>query len=208
MKASHSYCFDSFNCEARATFYDESLSNLPMCVVELLPCELKCGIRPEQYHQFSYLRNSLSLQQRFDTLLHRRPPQRPSRSNNQATRDWWKYIISCVMTRPRSRPWHDIVRIVECRKSYIHLVVKKLENRANGSGFHRGLSHNETVRLSDIEAFLPIEVLLSFHLIALRQLVTKKEVDKSENNEIKRRQYSLSRFRALFSVKIKAECYV
>ena len=199
LQSSHSYFLDPFTCEARATFYDEALSNLPICVVESLPCELKCIIRPEQYHQFSYLRNSIEIQQRFDTLLHKRPTQRPSRNNRRATRDWWKFLISCVMTRPRSRPWRDVVRIVECRETYIELVLKRLENQLNTSGYYRGLSRAEAEKLSEITEFLPLEVLLSFHLVALRKSVAKKQGGINENNRLQ----PISRFKALFSSRNK-----
>lgn len=83
--------------------------------------------------------------------------------------------MSCVMSRPQSRPWRDIARIVGVRSRYIALVSKKLINTGNGHGFHGGLSENENDELNTIEGFLPIEVLLAFHLLALRKVADRQD---------------------------------
>ena len=171
----HDYCCSPFSFTIRATFSDETsglpeVVALPRCKAELLPCQLVFDLRPFQYWQYASLRTAMFSQQRLDTMLHKRPSCRPT-SNPSA---WWRYAIGCVMARPNSRPWRDVLKIVKCRSRYFYLVKTKLLNASTaggGSGFHAGLLGRESEELLALEELLPIEALLSFHLLALRDVV-------------------------------------
>ena len=191
----HDICCKPFTCEGRATFSSNKTLDLPSCFLEILPCALDCRINSAQYHQLASLRSILTLRQRFNNLLQTRPQSRPSRSNRKATREWWRYVIGCVVTRPRSRPWRDVVRITRVRPRYISLVLKKMLNKSEGSGFHRGLSREESKELTVIERFLPLEVLRAFHLLALRRAFDEEIAE--SNNERKRHSYSVKRIKKL-----------
>ena len=136
----HDYCCSPFSFTIRATFSDETsglpeVVALPRCKAELLPCQLVFDLRPFQYWQYASLRTAMFSQQRLDTMLHKRPSCRPT-SNPSA---WWRYAIGCVMARPNSRPWRDVLKIVKCRSRYFYLVKTKLLNASTaggGSGFH------------------------------------------------------------------------
>eukprot|EP00978_Attheya_sp_CCMP212_P024008 scaffold74702_cov53-Attheya_sp.AAC.4 len=132
-----------------------------------MPCRLDLDFQPHQYAQYGALRNAIFSQQRFDTMLHKRPVDRP----DQDPRAWWRYVIACVITRPNTRPWRDVLKIVRSRPRYIELVTKKVWRAREGNGFHGGLSEKESSELLSLEELLPIEALLSFHLVALRKVL-------------------------------------
>ena len=137
------------------------------CLIELLPCHFNVNLRPSQCQQHKRLRDTMFMQQRIDTMLH----QRPTKSPSENPRAWWNYTISCVVTRPNSRPWRDVLIICKSRKRYMELVEKKLMNASNEKDDYRGLSIIENLELLALEDLLPIEVLLSFHLLSLRRIL-------------------------------------
>ena len=139
------------------------------CQFEFLPLEWNLKFRPHQFVQYTKLKSAMLSQQRFDTMMRQRPTESPLKNPGE----WWKYAFSCITTRPNSRPWSDVVQITHNRDRYISLVVQKLVKGNGVSGFHRGLSESESLELLDLEDILPIEALMSFHLLALRTYVKK-----------------------------------
>lgn len=124
------------------------------------------------------LRAAIKSQQRFDTMLRQRPAVGPK----EDPREWWKYAIACVTSRPNSRPWKDVLRIVRSRDRYVELVAKKHSKPPDGAGFLSNLSESESVELLEMEELLPIEALLAFHLLALRRVYEKQEASRSEKS--------------------------
>lgn len=163
----HDYCLSPSSLELRLTFSNIDQPGPTQCFAELLPCIFDLKLRPDQVQQYRTLRNMMIAQQRLDTMLHQRPQSTPS----EDPRAWWRYIISCVMTRPNVRPWRDVLQITSRRSRYIELVINKVSNTRKGGGFHGGLMEEESLELIRLEDLLPIEALLSFHLIALRKMV-------------------------------------
>ena len=105
-------------------------------------------------------------QKKIDTMQHRRPDASPADDPIA----WWRYTVGRVVARPNARPWRDVLQIVNSRSRYIELVVKKLKRHRDGVGFHGGLKDDESHELLALEDALPIESLLSFHLLALRDI--------------------------------------
>jgi len=58
--------------------------------------------------------------------------------------------------------------IVQNRKRYVELAVKKNLKSSEGNGYHAGLSDEESSELLALENLLPMEALEAFHLLALR----------------------------------------
>jgi hypothetical protein len=160
----HQYCFENFDYEVRQKLSDRTQPGPISCQAEFLPFEWDWKIRPSQYVQYQTLKSAMLSQRRFDTMIR----QRPRRSPLESPREWWKYAFGCITTRPNSRPWNDVLQIVRCRDKYLDLVMKKLAFAKTSSGFHAGLSESESTKLLALEELLPIEALMSFHLIALR----------------------------------------
>lgn len=177
---SHEYVFEGIYGQARQRTSDRTEPGPISCQFEFLPLQWDFKFRPHQYIQYTKLKSAMLSQRRFDTMLR----QRPEKSPLVNPRDWWKYAFGCITTRPNSRSWNDVVQITRNRDRYIALVLKKLIKGIEGSGFHRGLSESESLELLELEDLLPIEALLSFHLLALRQYTEKTEdVESSKNTE-------------------------
>ncbi len=164
----HQYCWEGFNYQVRQKTSNRTEPGPVSCLAEFLPFVWNVKCRPHQYVQYQKLKSAMLSQQRFDTMV----KQRPSESPKENPRGWWKYAIGCIISRPNARPWEDVLMISKSRDRYIELVKKKMENSAESSGFHGGLSESESNELVVMEDLLPIEALLSFHLVALR-LYTK-----------------------------------
>ena len=168
--------------------------------VEILSSKMEVNLTSQQYRQYQRLKDAVFAQQRFDTMLH----QRPSKSPTHAPRLWWHYAIACVRHKPTSRSWTDVEQIVQCRRIYIDLVTKNLLCESERSGFHGGLTTKESQELLDVENFLPIETLISFHLLALRRVVARRFESVSASKSIQsksgfaRRSSSSSLGRRLF----------
>ena len=162
---SHQYIFEGVCGQARQRTSNRTEPGPISCQFEFLPLKLNFKIRPHQYVQYSKLKSAMLSQRRFDTMLRQRPSQSPLVN----PREWWKYAFGCITTRPNSRSWNDVVQITRNRSRYIELVAKKIANGMQGAGFHRGLSESESLELLELEDLLPIEALLSFHLLALRK---------------------------------------
>eukprot|EP00980_Cylindrotheca_fusiformis_P028317 scaffold22592_cov129-Cylindrotheca_fusiformis.AAC.3 len=158
------YLFENFGYEVRQKLSDQTRPGPISCQAEFLPFEWDWKIRPSQFVQYQKLKSAMLSQRRFDTMLR----QRPSQSPLENPREWWKYAFGCITTRPNSRPWNDVLRIVRNREKYLNLVLKKLASPKTNSGYHAGLSESESSKLLALEELLPIEALMSFHLIALR----------------------------------------
>ena len=119
--------------------------------------------------------------------------------------------IACVTSRPNSRPWGDVKRIVSSRRRYIPLVAKKLSKSTERVGFHAGLSSKDSAELLELEDLLPIEALSAFHLVALRQVYESQQRRDGSNSKkefgsetvpgspSKARNRNASRFRILRS---------
>lgn len=152
------------------TTYTTETSGNTFYLINFLSSKINLDVTPQQYRQYQLLQNAILSQQRFDTMLHGRPRKSPL----EDPRGWWRYAILCVQHRPNSRPWKDVKQIVQCRSTYINLVVKNLESDTEQSGFHGGLSASESKELLDLENLLPIEVLLAFHLLALRRVYDRR----------------------------------
>uniref|UniRef100_A0A7S4MS40 Uncharacterized protein n=1 Tax=Odontella aurita TaxID=265563 RepID=A0A7S4MS40_9STRA len=166
-QCAHSYCCKDLSFQLRATFIDRGGLDATQCLAELSPCRIDLDLRPWQYMQYQRLRTAMFAQQRLDTMLHKRPDNSP----RMDPRAWWRYIIACVVARPDWRPWRDVRRIVRSRARYLELVRKQfVPSPSNGNGRHRGLSEGESLELLRMEEDLPIEALLSFHLLALRRV--------------------------------------
>jgi len=160
----HDYCCSPFNLMFRATFSDIAQEGPSQWQAELLPFQLRLNIRPHQYQQYQRLRSVMIAQKKIDTMQH----QRPNASPADDPIAWWRYTVDRIVARPNARPWRDVRQIVKSRSRYIALVIKKLKRQRDGAGFHGGLNEEESQELLALEDVLPIESLLSFHLIALR----------------------------------------
>jgi hypothetical protein len=165
MERPHQYICEHLQLRARQKMSDRTQPGSISCQAEFLPFRSEFMFRPHQFVQYQKLKSAMLSQQRFDTMLR----QRPTRSPKENPREWWKYAFGCVTTRPNSRPWNDVIQIARNRDRYIALVVKRLNSGSRGSGFHRGLSDAESMELLKLEDLLPMEALLSFHLLALRR---------------------------------------
>ncbi|KAG7363354.1 vacuolar-sorting-associated protein 13 C-terminal domain containing protein [Nitzschia inconspicua] len=161
----HQYICEQVQCRARQKMSDRTQPGPISCQAEFLPFLLNLKFRPHQFVQYQKLKSAMLSQQRFDTMLRQRPTDSPKAN----PREWWKYAYGCVTTRPNSRPWQDVAKIARNRDRYIALVEKRLSSGSGGSGFHRGLTDAESTELLKLEDLLPIEALLSFHLLALRR---------------------------------------
>ncbi len=171
----HEYCCSPFNLMFRATFSDIAQEGPSQWEAELLPFELQLYIQPHQYQQYQRLRSVMIAQKKIDTMQHRRPDASPADDPIA----WWRYTVGRVVARPNARPWRDVLQIVNSRSRYIELVVKKLKRHRDGVGFHGGLKDDESHELLALEDALPIESLLSFHLLALRDIY-RQQTDSGE----------------------------
>ena len=174
---SHHYILEAFSWKAQVKMGDRNQPGPMTCIFEFLPMEMDLFFRPHQYKQYQMLRSAMLSQQRFDTMLRQRPTEEPS-DNPLA---WWKYAISCVTTRPNSRPWADVIQIVRSRQRYIELVEQKIMNSSTGNGFHGGLNEIESLELLALEELLPIEALMSFHLLAMRKVYESQMKSEAES---------------------------
>lgn len=161
----HEYCYKDFSFRLRQKLSDRTEPGPISCQAEFPPFIWNVTFRPHQFVQYQKLKSAMLSQQRFDTMVRQRPGVSPLKS----PMEWWKYAIGCVTSRPNARPWVDVLRISQHRTRYIDLVRKKLAKSAEHSGFHGGLSDAESAELVAMEDLLPLEALLSFHLVALRQ---------------------------------------
>ena len=186
---SHQYIFEGVCGQARQRTSNRTEPGPISCQFEFLPLNWDFKLRPHQYVQYTKLKSAMLSQRRFDTMLRQRPSQSPLVN----PREWWKYAFGCITTRPNSRSWNDVVQITRNRDRYIELVVKKLITGIEGAGFHRGLPESESLELLQLEDLLPIEALLSFHLLALREYIetnidtknktTGKKTEKGKHSE-------------------------
>ena len=188
----HEYICESLCSEVRVRASDRTQPGPISCSADVLPFSLTFRVRQHQYRQYRGLQAAIKSQQRLDTMLHGRPASSPS----EAPRAWWRYVISSVTARPNWRPWEDIQVIVRSRRRYIELVVKKNAKRSSSSGYHAGLSEKESQELLAFEDLLPIEALLAFHLIALRQAYSSKQKRRPRGTD-KEKKAKNSRFRLL-----------
>ncbi|KAL3925552.1 MAG: hypothetical protein SGILL_000326 [Bacillariaceae sp.] len=181
----HQYIVTDHKFQARQKMSDRTIPGPISCQVEFLPLNWDFQFRPHQFVQYQKLKSAMLSQQRFDTMLRQRPTESPIEN----PREWWRYAFGCVTTRPNSRPWSDVVKIARSRDRYISLVVKRLKKGSGGSGFHRGLSDEESTELLQLEDLLPMEALLSFHLLALRRFVqNESDASKGEKQRGKEKQ--------------------
>jgi len=164
----HDYICSAISQTMLITLASDAPEN-SLCFAEILPMVLEFNVTSRQYDQYQHLRNSVLSQQRFDTMLHRRPDKTPFHDPC----GWWRYAIACVRHEPTSRSWTDVQRIVDCRQLYLGLVAKNLSGISIKGGFHGGLTDDESLALIELEDMLPLETLLSFHLIAMRQVDNK-----------------------------------
>ena len=169
----HFYLLKQTDMEVRMEFtlYEDGRPNI--CSAEIVPCRIDLSFSPIQLRQRRLLEYTMLGQQRLDTMLHQRPILRPTAD----PKGWWKYVISCVMTCPNRRPWRDVKAITAKREEYVALVEKK--------HLRKRLNREERAVLLRLEDVLPIETLLAFHLLALRNVVYKRERSLSP----KRRKY-------------------
>ena len=167
----HTYCALPSSFEIRFLFNTISSSGGKTCLAELLPSHLDFRFNSKQHRQYLKLRSSMMRQQRLDTMLHQRPLDRPTKD----PRAWWKYVLSCVVARPNSRPWRDVIQITRSRSKYIVLAKQKILNTRESNGYHSGLSVSDSKELLKLEDLLPIEALMSFHLIVIRKIWELKE---------------------------------
>lgn len=179
--STHDYICSKISQSMIITSASDSLGN-SLCFREIPPFTIDLNITSHQYEQYQLLKNAVLSQQRFDTMLHRRPENSPL----IASRAWWKYAIACVKHKPTSRSWDDVQRIVRCRQRYLQLAVKNLLSSTDKGGFHGGLTDDESRALSLLEYTLPIETLLSFHLLALRRVFAPRQVQTIGNKAPKR----------------------
>ena len=107
----HQYCFQGFEPVVRQRCSNRLEPGPVSCQMEFMPFEWDIRLRPHQFVQYQKLRSAMLFQRRFDTMLR----QRPSQSPLENPREWWKYAIGCVTTRPNSRSWQDVVRIGQNR---------------------------------------------------------------------------------------------
>ncbi|KAL7553760.1 hypothetical protein ACHAWF_017551 [Thalassiosira exigua] len=164
----HDYICSNFSLSILTTSTSD-ISGDSIRFAEIPPCTLDLNITSQQYRTLQLLKDAVLSQQRFDTMLHRRPQKSPV----EDPRSWWDYAIACVKHTPTSRSWKDVRRIVQCRDIYLDLVNKNLSHVEKG-GFHGGLTNDESDTLAELEDLLPIETLLSFHLVALRRVYSKR----------------------------------
>lgn len=174
----HQYCFQNFNYEVKQRLSDRTQPGPISCEAEFLPFQWDWKLRPSQLVQYRKLKSAMLSQRRFDTMLRQKPNQSP----RENPLEWWKYAYGCITTRPNSRPWEDVLRIVRSRDEYLELVLKKLAKGKGGPGYHAGLTESESSRLLELEELLPIEALKAFHLVALRQHFNPDE-DGNEKEE-------------------------
>jgi hypothetical protein len=160
----HEYCWQGFNYEVRTKTSNRTEPGPISCLAEFLPFVWDIKFRPHQYIQYHKLKSAMLSQRRFDTMVKQRPLQSPMEN----PKEWWKYAMRCITSRPNARPWEDVERISSRRQRYIELVLKKLSNSTGSSGYHGGLTGDESAELVALEDLLPIEALFSFHLAALR----------------------------------------
>jgi Vacuolar sorting-associated protein 13, N-terminal/N-terminal region of Chorein or VPS13/Repeating coiled region of VPS13 len=160
----HEYCWQNFNYQVRTKTSNRTEPGPVSCLAEFLPFVWDIKFRPHQYVQYHKLKSAMLSQRRFDTMV----KQRPSQSPMENPRAWWKYAMRCITSRPNARPWEDVKRISRRRHRYIELVLQKLSNSTGSSGYHGGLTRDESAELVTMEDLLPIEALFSFHLAALR----------------------------------------
>lgn len=178
----HEYCWEGFNYSVRTKTSDRTEAGPVSCLAEFLPYVWNIRLRPHQYVQYQKLKSAMLSQQRFDTMVR----QRPSASPLENPKEWWKYAIGCITSRPNARPWEDVHRISKSRDRYIEVVLKKMTKSREGvSGFHGGLSESESAELVAMEDLLPIEALLSFHLAALRLHVKSPKAGQWQKKEKK-----------------------
>ncbi|KAG7342203.1 vacuolar sorting-associated protein 13, N-terminal domain containing protein [Nitzschia inconspicua] len=170
----HQYICEQVQCRARQKMSDRTQPGPISCQAEFLPFLLNLKFRPHQFVQYQKLKSAMLSQQRFDTMLRQRPTDSPKAN----PRECWKYAYGCVTTRPNSRPWQDVAKIARNRDRYIALVEKRLSSGSGGSDFHRGLTDAESTELLKLEDLLPIEALLSFHLLALRRHFSRENGQK------------------------------
>jgi hypothetical protein len=170
----HQYICETLEVEMRGRTSDRSLPGPISCSFDVLPFEFTFNVRPHQFLQYQRLKMAIKSQQRFDTMLR----QRPTVSPLQNPKAWWKYSIACVTSRPNSRPWEDVLRIIKSRPRYIELVIKKNVSKSDNNAYHAGLSMPESSELLALEDLLPIESLTAFHLIALRSAYRLQKRDK------------------------------
>jgi len=199
----HRYICESLDAEVRVRTSDRTCPGPMSCSADVLPFSFSFNVRPDQYRQYHRLKAAIKSQHRYDTMLRQRPLESPKEN----PRAWWKYVIACVTSRPNSRPWEDVKRIVSNRQRYIALVVKKNSKSTDREGFHAGLSSKDSAELLVLEDLLPIEALTAFHLVALRQVYEsqqrKDSSKKDPSSEIvggspaKARSRSSGRFRIL-----------
>lgn len=203
----HQYCLESFNAELNLKLGDRAQPGPMHLFAEILSLDVNLTLHPHQFVQYQKLKSAMLSQQRYDTMLRQRPKMEPKKDPGL----WWKYSIACVMSRPNSRPWEDVVRIAKNRKRYIDLVVKKLLNAGGGCGFHGGLNEAESRALLAIEDMLPIEALTSFHLLAMRMVHEKRSEDEekahSKNNgsEDRKRTRGINPLRKLLGGRKRSE---
>ena len=169
-KDGHEYCCPPFSLTFRATFSDKTKADPFRCDAELLPCNFRLDLRPQQYRQYQRLGKAMKEQHWLNKMMHKRPDNNVSADPNA----WWRYAIASVVARPDSRPWRDVQRIVSARPRYVELVTKKILNSRKGTGYHAGLSAEESNELLAFEDLLPIESLLAFHLLASRDAYATK----------------------------------
>ena len=174
----HQYIFEGVCGQMRQRRSPGSEPGPISCQLEFMPLDWDLKIKPHQYVQYKKLKSAMLSQRRFDTMLRQRPSQSPLVN----PREWWKYAFGCITTRPNSRSWNDVIQITRNRRRYIELVAKKLENGIKGAGFHSGLSESESSELLILEDLLPMEALLSFHLLAMRQHVENDDEINARKN--------------------------
>jgi len=159
----HVYVLKETSMEMRLALTLDGDGSTCICSAEVVPCHFDLSFRPHQLRQRRLLEYTMIGQGRLNTMLHQRPTRRPT----EVPRAWWRYVISCVVTRQNSRPWRDVKTIIAKRAEYVALVEKK--------HLRRGLEDQESAILLHLEDVLPIETLLAFHLIALRNVLEKRE---------------------------------
>jgi hypothetical protein len=165
LEKKHEYVCNSFDATVRVRTSDREQPGPISCSADVLPFSWTLNVRHHQYVQYRLLRTAIKSQQRFDTMRR----QRPGKSAKEDPRAWWQYAVACVTSRPNSRPWSDVQRIVRKRDPYIDLVVKKNAKKSDINGYHAGLTEDESAQLLKLEEFLPIEAMSAFHIVALRR---------------------------------------
>ena len=169
----HFYLLKQTDLKIRLAFtlFEDGRSDI--CNAEITPCRIDLAFSPVQLRQRRLLEYTMLGQRRLDTMLHQRPIRRPT----EDPRAWWKYAISCVVTCPNRRPWRDVKAITAKREEYVALVEKK--------HLRKKLHETEREVLLRLEDILPIETLLAFHLLALRNVVEKRNRSMSPRRRTK-----------------------